>query len=179
MRVVVFGAIGIVAVLALVVGVVAVVGSQLPRIHVASRSIVLRRAPQEVYAVARNFESAPKWRADVKRVEVDVRAGGPVNFREDGANGVVNYALIEDVPRERMVTRIRDTDLGYAGQWTYTFTPESGGTRVTIREDGEVSNVLFRFMSHYVFGHTATMDSYLKSLANHFGEDAAIETVNL
>lgn len=172
MRILVFGIIGIVAVLALLVGVVALIGSRLPQTHVASRSIVLRRSPQEVYAVVRNFESAPKWREDVKRVEVDVRAGGPVFFREDGANGVVNYELVKDVPGELMVTRIRDTDLGYSGQWTYTFAPETGGTRVTIREDGEVSNVFFRFMSRYVFGHTATMDSYLKSLAKHFGEDA-------
>ena len=107
-------------------------------------------------------------------MEIDVRAGGPVNFREDGADGSVNYALVKDVPGEMIVTRILDTDLGYSGQWTYTFAPESGGTRVTIREDGEVSNVIFRFMSHYMFGQTATMDQYLKSLASHFGEDAAI-----
>jgi hypothetical protein len=52
------------------------------------------------------------------------------------------------------------------------FTPENGGTRVTIREDGEVSNVIFRFMSRYVFGQTATMDGYLNSLAKRFGEEA-------
>jgi len=70
-----------------------------------------------------------------------------------------------------MVTRIRDTDLGYSGQWTYTLVPENGGTRVTITEDGEVSNVLFRFMSRYVFGMASTIDTYLRSLAKHFGED--------
>ena len=61
--------------------------------------------------------------------------------------------------------------LGFSGQWTYSFAPENGGTRVTIREDGEVSNVIFRFMSRYVFGQTATIDSYLTSLAKHFGEN--------
>jgi hypothetical protein len=99
--------------------------------------------------------------------------GGPVYFREEGKHGRVNYELVEDVPAQRMVTRIRDTDLGYSGQWTYSFTPENGGTRVTIREDGEVSNVLFRFMSRYVFGQTSTIDSYLTSLAKHFGEETA------
>ena len=72
-----------------------------------------------------------------------------------------------------MVTRIRDTDLGYSGKWTYMLAAEKGGTRLSIREDGEVSNVLFRFMSRYIFGHTATIDSYLTALAKHFGEDAA------
>jgi hypothetical protein len=162
---------GVVAALVVLAGIVALIGSRLPKSHVASRSILLHRSPQDVYAVVRDFEAAPKWRADVKRIEVDVRAGGPVHFREEGKHGTVNYALVEDVPATRMVTRILDTDLGYSGQWTYMFAPESGGTRVTIREDGEVSNVIFRFMSHYVFGQTSTIDSYLTSLARHFGED--------
>jgi len=80
--------------------------------------------------------------------------------------------LTDDVPDQRMVTKIRDTDLGYAGQWTYTFAAEDSGTRLTVREDGEVSNVIFRFMSRYIFGQTATIDSYLQSLAKHFGDEA-------
>jgi hypothetical protein len=31
---------------------------------------------------------------------------------------------------------------------------------------------MFRFMSRYVFGHTATMDGVLTALAKHFGESA-------
>jgi Polyketide cyclase / dehydrase and lipid transport len=163
MKFLVIAIVGVIALLALTVGVVAIVGSRLPKTHVASRSILVRQSSQDVYAVVRDFGSAPTWRPDVERVEVT--NAGPVSFRETGKNGTVNYELVEDVPSERMVTRILDTDLGYSGQWTYTFTAEYGGTRVTIREDGEVSNVFFRFMSRYVFGHTATIDSYLTSLA--------------
>ena len=172
MKLLIFIVVGIVAGLLVLVGIVALIGSRLPKAHVASRSILLRRPPHDVYAVVRNFDSAPKWRADVKRIDVDAQPGRPVYFREQGKNGTINYELVEDVPAQRMVTRIRDTDLGFSGQWTYSFTTENSGTRVTIREDGEVSNVLFRFMSRYVFGQTATIDSYLKSLAKHFGEDA-------
>ena len=158
--------------LALLIGLMALVGSRLPKAHVASRSILLHSSPLEVYTVLRDFGSAPQWRPDVKRIEVEPQQRGPVYFREVGNNGTVNYELTEDVPARRMVTRIRDTDLGYSGQWTYTLVAENGGTRVTIREDGEISNVLFRFMSRYFFGETATLDSYLTSLAKHFGEDA-------
>jgi uncharacterized protein YndB with AHSA1/START domain len=171
MKLVILIVVGVIAAIVVLVGVVALIGSRLPKSHVATRSILLHRTPQDVYAVVRDFESAPKWRADLKRMEVEVRAGGPVHFREEGKHGTVNYALVEDIPAQRMVTKILDTDLGYSGQWTYTFAPEAGGTRVTIREDGEVSNVIFRFMSRYVFGQTSTMDAYLTSLAKHFGED--------
>lgn len=160
--------VSLVVLMALAAGVIALLGSRLPKTHVASRSILLRQSPQDVYAIVRDFGSAPAWRSDVERVEV-TSAGGPVRFREVGKNGTVNYELVEDIPAQVMVTKILDTDLGYSGQWTYTFTAENGGTRVTIREDGEVSNVLFRFMSRYVFGHTATIDSYLTSLAKRLG----------
>jgi uncharacterized protein YndB with AHSA1/START domain len=169
MKLLIFIVVGIIAGLALLVGIVALIGSRLPKSHAASRSVLLRQSPQEVYAVVRDFESAPRWRSDLKRIEVETRPGEPVYFREEAKHGTVNYELVEDVPAQRMVTRIRDTDLGYSGQWTYLFTRENGGTRVTIREDGEVSNVIFRFMSRYVFGQTATIDSYLNSLAKHFG----------
>lgn len=160
--------------LVLLVGIMALIGSLLPKTHDVSRSIVLRKSPQDVYAAVRDFASTPKWRAGLKQVDVEATPGGPVYFREVGKHDTINYELIEDVPAERMVTKIRDTNLGYAGQWSYTFAPEGGGTRVTIREDGEVSNVLFRFMSRYVFGHTSTIDSYLTSLAKHFGEPEAV-----
>jgi hypothetical protein len=167
-RVIVGIAVGVVV----LVGIAGFIGSLLPRTHVASRSILVHRPPEEVYTVVRDFGSAPKWRSDVTQVEVRQRQGGPLQFREVGENGTVNYELVEDVPAQRIITRIIDTNLGYSGQWTYIFTSEAGGTRVTIREDGEVSNVLFRFMSRYVFGQTATIDGYLRSLAKHFGESA-------
>ena len=175
MRLLIFIVVGVIGGLILLAGIVALIGSRLPKSHVASRSIHLRKSPHEVYTVVRDFGSAPQWRSDVKQMEVEALPGRPVYFREVGKNETVNYELVEDVPAQRMVTRIRDTDLGYSGQWTYFFVPENGGTRVTIREDGEVSNVIFRFMSRYVFGQTATIDSYLTSLAKRFGEEAVLQ----
>ncbi len=172
MKLAIYIVVAVVGGLVLLVGIMALIGSRLPKNHVAARSIFLRKSPQDVYAVIRDFASTPKWRAGVKQVDVDNSPGGPIYFREVSKQGTVNYELVEDVPAQQMATRIRDTDLGYAGQWTYTLAAENGGTRITIREDGEVSNVLFRFMSRYIFGQTSTIDSYLTSLAQHFGEQA-------
>lgn len=161
----------VVVLIVLLVGVIALIGSQLPKSHTASRSIVLRQPRQTVYAVIRDFKSAPSWRSDVKSVEVIETPGQKLRFLEHGSDDIT-YELAEEMPNQRMVTRILNTDLGYSGQWTYELTDENGGTRVRITEDGEVSNVLFRFMSHYVFGHTSTIDSYLSALAKKFGETA-------
>ena len=175
MKLLLFIVLGVIAGIALLAGIVALIGSRLPKAHTASRSVLLRKSPGEVYAVVRDFGAAPTWRSDVKNIEVEPQPGGALHFREVGKNGTVNYELAEDIPSQRMVTRILDTDLGYSGKWTYVFTAENGGTRVTITENGEVSNVLFRFMSRYVFGQTATLDSYLTSLARRFGETATPE----
>ena len=162
--------IAIVVVIVVLAAVAALVGSRLPKNHTASRSILLHRSPKEVYDVVRDFKSSPSWRSGVKSVEVTTQPEGKTNFREVGSD-TIDYEVTEDVPGQKLVTRILNTDLGYAGKWTYEFLPEGDGTRVKITEDGEVSNVLFRFMSRYVFGHTATMDSYLTSLAKRFGEN--------
>jgi hypothetical protein len=43
-----------------------------------------------------------------------------------------------------------------------------------ITEDGEVYNPVFRFVSKFVMGQTATLDAYLKAMGNAVGEDAQI-----
>jgi hypothetical protein len=96
-----------------------------------------------------------------------------VRFREHGKQGAVTYDLIEDRPNEKIVTRIADQDLGYSGSWTYTLQSEAGGTRLEITEAGEVSNILFRFMSRFVFGHTGTIEKYLAALARKFGHEVS------
>jgi uncharacterized protein YndB with AHSA1/START domain len=171
MKILILVIVGVIAAIIVLAGVAALIGSRLSKSHTATRSIFLRQPPQNVYDAVRDFSSAPTWRSGVKRVEVQTLPDGKVHLREEGKNGAVNFELAEDVPGKRMVTKILDTDLGYSGKWTYVFAPENGGARVTITEDGEVSNALFRFMSRYVFGHTATLDAYLISLARRFGED--------
>src|SRR5262249_20906523 len=112
---------GVVIVIVLLVGVVALIGSRLPVAHIASRSIFLHQPPHDVYQVVRNFAAAPEWRADLTKIELESQPGGKLHFREEGKHGVVNYELAEDIPDQKLVTRILDTNLGYSGKWTYTF----------------------------------------------------------
>ena len=166
---------GIIVAIVLAVLLIALLGSRLSQQHSVSRTVLLHQTPDRVYAVTRDFASTPKWRADVRSVNVTTGAAGRVQFREEGKHGAVNYELAEDVPGQRMVTRITDTDLGYSGKWTYVFAAEGANTRIKITEDGEVSNVIFRFLSKYAFGHTATIDDYLTSLGKQFGETVTPE----
>jgi len=171
MRTIVIIAICLVALFALILGFTCLIGSRLPVSHSATRSILLHRPADEIYRLVRDVASAPTWRSDVTSVELVGEVNGKLNYREHGKQGDVTYEIFEEIPGERIVTRIVDTDLGYSGKWTTVFKSEAGGTRVMITEDGEVSNVLFRFMSHYVFAQTSTIDAYLNALAKRFGEN--------
>jgi hypothetical protein len=140
-----------------------IIGSRLPSDHTVSRSLKLKRKPADVYAIVRNVGEAAKWRSDVKRVDI-LSAD---TFLEHGSNGAVTYQIVEDVPNQKLVTKIVDVNLGYSGSWEYSFEPGADGTTLTITERGIVSSPLFRFFSRYVFGHTATIDAYFKNLERH------------
>ena len=47
----------------------------------------------------------------------------------------------------------------------------SGGSVVTITEHGSVYNPVFRFVSRFIMGHTATIDGYLRALGRKFGNE--------
>jgi hypothetical protein len=50
---------------------------------------------------------------------------------------------------------------------------------VRITEDGEVYNPIFRFMSRFVFGHTHTMDAYLRALGKATGQEVKTQEVQI
>jgi uncharacterized protein YndB with AHSA1/START domain len=97
-------------------------------------------------------------------------------FREHQGNEAVTYRVEKiDAPRV-LVTRIADTNLPWGGSWTYELTPAGEGTLLTITERGEVYNPIFRFMSRFVFSHTATIDTYLRALGAKLGEATTPES---
>ena len=91
-------------------------------------------------------------------------------FRETSDQGALTMEVMENQAPVRRVTRIADKNLPFGGTWTYVITATPEGSMLSITEAGEVYNPIFRFMSRFVFGHTRTMESYLTSLGDKFGE---------
>ena len=46
-----------------------------------------------------------------------------------------------------------------------------GATTLTITEEGEIYNPVFRFMSRFIFGYHGTQHAFLKALGTKFGEE--------
>jgi hypothetical protein len=70
--------------------------------------------------------------------------------------------------------RIASENVPYSATWTYLLRADGGHTVVRIREDGEVYNPVFRFVSRFVIGQTRTMDAYLRALGKATGENVEV-----
>ncbi len=158
--------------IAIVVLIVAI-GSLLPREHVASLSARIAAPPADVWAAITQPERFTTWRGDVRRVEMLAPIATGPSWREHTRQGALTMAVDTSEPPRRLITRIVDQNLPYGGQWEYDITPEGEHqSRVTITERGWVSNPVFRFVSRFVMGHTASIDAYLRALGKRFGSEA-------
>ena len=158
-----------------IVVIVVVVGWSLPVKHRASRQATnLTAAPESLYATITSVEAFPTWRSKVASVARVATPTGARSYRETGDDGVILYIVDEEVPSRRLVTRIADPSLPFGGTWTFELSPSASGTTVRITEDGEVYNPVYRFMSTYLLGHHATIDTYLTDLGRKFGATVAI-----
>ena len=169
----------VLAALAALVLIVVAVGAMLPVKHRASRQLKLHQPPEKVFAVINDPASFPAWRGKVKgskeiKVEILPEQNGHRMFRETGADGTILYEVVSVEPNKSLVTRIADPSLPFGGRWTYELVPDGDSTTLRITEDGEVYNPLFRFVSFFIFGHTATIDQYLRDVSKRFGEDSAV-----
>jgi uncharacterized protein YndB with AHSA1/START domain len=161
--------------------IIVAVGAMLPVKHTASRQIKLHQPAESVFALINDPTTFPAWRGKVKgskeiKVEILPDKGGHRMFRETGADGTILYEVVSAEPNKRLVTRIADPSLPFGGRWTYDVLPESDSTTLRITEDGEVYNPLFRFVSRFIFGHSATIERYLRDVGKKFGEDSAAVT---
>ena len=149
--------------IALLIVALVVVGSLLPVAHVASAEARVARSPAEVFATIADVKRYPEWRPDVSHVEL--LADTPrTRWKESGGNGDITFEFEEATPPGRLRARIADRSLPFGGTWTYEVTPSGSGTVVRITEHGEVYNPIFRVLSRFVFGHTATMEQFLRNL---------------
>lgn len=154
----------------------ALAGLALPTAHVASRTTSVARSPAEVWHALTDRTAQPQWRRGLRRLEPLPDVDGSPSFREHSRHGVITFVVDESIAPDagrtgRLVTRIADDTLPFGGRWIHEVADQAGGgTRVTITEEGVVRNPVFRFLSRFVFGHTASIDAFLRDLAAHLAE---------
>ena len=159
--------------LVLLVAIVALAGAMLPRDHHATRQARYRQKPEAIYFA---LAGPVDWRSDVKASgNLPDRDGRKQWWEQDSHGRKVTYELVEDKMPSRRVTRIAEKDLPFGGTWTIEISPAPEGSVVRITEDGEIYNVIFRFVARFIFGYTSTIEGYLRDLGHRFGELTTIE----
>ena len=83
------------------------------------------------------------------------------------------YTVQEEHAPQRLVTAMIRKDLPYGGSWTYDFKAMGQETTLTITEDGEVYNPIFRFVSRFITGHEQSIDAYLAALRADVAAESA------
>jgi hypothetical protein len=140
--------------LVVLIAVIAAIGATLPRGHVASRTLRVRRPPPDAWAAIMQAMSSSDVPTDI----------------------------VERDPPRRLVTKVKETEKMFGGTWTIAIAPVAdpstgsgqAGATITITEDGWVANPIFRFVSRFVMGHHATMDGMLKQVAKSFEEEPVL-----
>ena len=163
-----------VALLVVIVGLVALIGALLPTKHHATRKARYRASPEALYAV---IAGPPDWRTGVKSFGVlPEKEGRKQWWEEDTHHQKITFELVEDVPARRLAVRMADPKLPFGGTWTFDIAPApGGGSDLRITEDGEIFNVIFRFIARYFLGYTASIEGYLRDLAVKFDDNVKSE----
>jgi uncharacterized protein YndB with AHSA1/START domain len=153
------------AVLVGLIGLIVLIGAVLPQSHVASIARDYDAEPASVWRAITEVERFAEWRPDLQQAERLPVENGKERWRETSKHDAMTIEVTESIVNQRMVTRIADEGLPFGGSWTYELKPVDRGTRLTITERGEVYNPVFRFVSRFVMGHTATIETYHAGLA--------------
>jgi hypothetical protein len=160
--------------LVVIVGLMAMVGAMLPLKHHASRRAKFKAAPDALYAI---LAGPPDWRTGVQSFGVVPEQDGRRRWwEEDTHKQKITYELVEARPSERLRVRIAEKGLPFGGTWTFDIAPTGdGGSELRIAEDGEIYNVVFRFMARFFFGYHRSIETYLHDLGDKFGQPVEIE----
>lgn len=159
-------------VVALVV-VVVIVGALLPRDHVAIMRARIAAPQRLVWQTLTDPAGYPSWRRELTSVEILPPTPTGPSWREHSKSGTLTFVVDSAEPAHQLTTRIADHDLPFGGTWTYLVEPDGdSASTVTIVEKGSVYNPVFRFVSRFIMGHTATIDAYLRALSKRFGPEA-------
>ena len=143
------------------------IGWLLPVQHHASRSLLIDADIERVWQKLVSYEKMPQWRLELLSVEQTAAQVWKETTKEGKS---ISFATIEEIQQQRLVRKIVGQGLMFGGSWTFELRVVGQQTELTISENGEVYNPLFRFVAKFIIGHHRSMDKYLQQLLSSLAE---------
>ena len=84
------------------------------------------------------------------------------------------FETAESTPPHRLVRRLADQRISFEHSWTLEIGEYGEVTSLTITENNEIHNPIFRFMTRVSIKRTGDIDRYIKSLGKKLGVEVTI-----
>jgi len=162
----------IVALIAVVALTAFAIGATMPVDHSASVSGTVAAPPEKVFALITDIANGPKWRPEVKSVQILPKDNTRDAWVEDlGSGQTMKFLAVTTAPPDAnghgvRAVKLDDPGAMYGGVWTYELTPgpSPNTTTLQITEKGYINPPIYRFVMKYVFGMTKNLDDYMKHI---------------
>lgn len=157
--------------LIIIVSLIVLVGMLLPQSHRATRTARFGQSAETVWKALTDYVAHSQWRTGLKEMKrLEDLEGNEIWKEVRGRGDSITYMTVESEPPRMLKSRIINNKQ-FGGTWTWEIEPEGEeACTLTITEDGEIYNPVFRFMARFVMGYRATMSRYLTDLSGHFGQ---------
>jgi hypothetical protein len=145
----------------LLVAVVVFIGALLPKHHIVQRTRFFDATPDQVF---RLISGPQEWRTDLKDYKLYDEFGRHMARETDKHGQTITYEVIESRSPTLLKRTIADKNLPFGGSWAWSIQPKDAGSLMSITEDGEVYNPVFRFVSQFIIGATNASSGGLPKL---------------
>ena len=144
-------------------------GASMPREHrsVVTATFKARRAT--VWAAITDYAAMPSWWPAVKGIRLEkLPDGTELTWNKDSHGREMAFRTGESHPNEKLVRVIVGDDQPFGGTWTFVLADApSGGTQLTLTEDGFIKPPVFRAVAKWFIGLDATQNDFVANLEKH------------
>ncbi len=143
------------------------VGLFLPKTKFAQRVVEFNAVPEEIWRIVTEIEQQPRWRTNLKKVEILERTLEYEIWTEYPANGApLTFKMLNKRPFDFYEMEIARSTV-FSGRRIIELNGlNTDVTRVTIAEQAEINNPFMRVLAHLSFDFGRTIDRYVKDLAS-------------
>lgn len=155
----------VVGLIAVLFGLLGVIGSMIPVTHTAEMSVEVGSSGEKVWEVLNNIEQFPSWCPGVDRVEMLPNTNGHTTFRQfQGRNTFVLEETTKQPPT-RVVRTIDDDNKFFSGEWDHQIKDLGNGRCVvTVKETGSIPSAIPRAIMRMFFGYNYYLNQFGEAL---------------